>query len=96
MVYALHKFRHFFIVKYIYFLCRPYGSGVLSQQTTSVRKDNKMVVVILRVQVHIVYKHDITHVVANVLFRLLDSLKPLGVPYQIVDASLFSIEPIWM
>jgi hypothetical protein len=35
-------------------------------------------------------------VVANVLFKLLDSLKPLGVLDQIVDASLFSIEPIWM
>ncbi len=34
--------------------------------------------------------------VANVLSRVLDSSKPLGVPYQIKDTSLFSIEPIWM
>jgi hypothetical protein len=30
-----------------YFLCRPYGSGVLGQETIRVRKDSKMVVVIL-------------------------------------------------
>ncbi len=34
--------------------------------------------------------------VANVLSRLLDNSEPLGVPNQIVDASLFSIEPMWM
>jgi len=51
MVYALHKFKHFFIKKQIYFLCRPSGSSVLGQQTTCVRKDNKMVV-IFGVRVH--------------------------------------------
>ncbi len=44
----------------------------------------------------IVYKPNRTHVVDDVLFRLPNSLKPLGVPNQTIDASLFSIEPIWM
>jgi hypothetical protein len=44
----------------------------------------------------IVYKLGRTHVVANVLSRLPNTSEPLGVPNQIVDASLFSIEPIWM
>jgi hypothetical protein len=35
-------------------------------------------------------------VVVDVLSRLLDSSKPLGVLNQTMDASLFSIEPIWM
>jgi hypothetical protein len=48
MLYALHKFRLFYW-ETIFFLYRPYGSGVLGQQTTSVKKDNTMVVVILRV-----------------------------------------------
>jgi hypothetical protein len=39
----------------------------------------------------IVYKLGGTHVVVDVLSKLLISLEPLGVPYQIVDASLFSI-----
>jgi hypothetical protein len=37
-------------------------------------------VVILRVWIHRVYKANRTHVVANVLSRLLDNSKPLGVP----------------
>jgi hypothetical protein len=49
MVYVLHKFKHFFIRKQICFLCRLYGFGIFGQQTTCVRKDNKMVVVILRI-----------------------------------------------
>jgi len=51
MVYALHKFRHFLLGnKFV--LCRPYGSSVLGQQTTSVGKDSKMVVVIFGVRIH--------------------------------------------
>ncbi len=44
----------------------------------------------------VVYKPNRTHVVVDVLSRLLDSSKPLGVLNQTMDASLFSIEPIWM
>jgi len=45
MVYALHKFKHFLIGKQ-FFLCRPYGSGVLGQQTIGVKKDSKMVIIL--------------------------------------------------
>ncbi len=34
--------------------------------------------------------------VANVLSRFPDNLEPLGVLDQIIDASLFSIKPMWM
>jgi hypothetical protein len=37
----------------------------------------------------IVYKFGRTHVVADVLSRLPNSSKPLGVPYYTIDASLF-------
>jgi hypothetical protein len=40
MVYALHKFKHFFIGKQICFLCRPHGFGIIGQQTIGVWKDN--------------------------------------------------------
>ncbi len=43
-----------------------------------------------------VYKHDRTHVVADVLSKLPNSSKPLGVSDRIIDASLFFIELIWM
>jgi hypothetical protein len=43
----------------------------------------------------VVYKLGKTHVVVDVLSILLDNSKPLGVPNQIVDVSLFFVEPIW-
>jgi hypothetical protein len=50
----------------------------------------------LKYEFTIVYKRGRTHVVVDVLFRLLDHLEPLGVLDQTVDASLFYVEPIWM
>ncbi len=44
----------------------------------------------------IVNKPSRTHVVVDVLSKLPNTSKPLGVPDQTMDASLFSIEPIWM
>ncbi len=44
----------------------------------------------------IVCKPSKTHVVANVLSKLLNNLRPLKIPNQTMDASLFSVKPIWM
>jgi hypothetical protein len=70
----------------VYIINRPHVS----------RKIAKWLLLFLECEFTIVYKPNRTHVVADVLFKLLNSLEPLGVPDQIVDASLFSIEPIWM
>jgi hypothetical protein len=82
-------------MKQICFLCRPYGYGVLGQQTTIVKKDSKTVVFILRICVHN-NLHGRIHVVVNVLSRLPDNSEPLGVPDKTMDASLFFVKPIWM
>jgi hypothetical protein len=50
----------------------------------------------LKYEFIVVYKLGRTHVVADVLSILPNSLEPLGVPDQIVNASLFSVKPIWM
>ncbi len=55
-----------------------------------------MVVVILEYEFIVVYKPNKTHVVVDVLSILLNSSKPLGLLDKTLDASLFSIEPIWM
>jgi hypothetical protein len=44
----------------------------------------------------IIYKPSCTHYVANALFCLPHNTKPQGVPNQMVDAPLFSIQPFWM
>jgi hypothetical protein len=47
----------------------------------------RWLLVFLEYEFIIVYKHGRTHVVVDVLSRLLNSSKPLGVLDQIVDAS---------
>ncbi len=44
----------------------------------------------------VVYKPGKTLVVVDVLSILLDSSQPSGVLDHTMDASLFSIEPVWM
>jgi hypothetical protein len=44
----------------------------------------------------VVYMPSRTHVVTDVLSKLLSNSKPLGVINQVMDASLFYVEPIWM
>jgi hypothetical protein len=43
-----------------------------------------------------VYKPSKTHVVANALSRLLDSIEPIGVLNQTTNASLFYTRPKWL
>ncbi len=42
------------------------------------------------------YKLGITHVVIDVLSRLLHITEPIGVPNQTIDANLFYIEIEWL
>ncbi len=42
------------------------------------------------------YKPSRTHVIVDALSRLLDIIKPIGVPNQTIRASRFYIKPIWL
>jgi hypothetical protein len=44
----------------------------------------------------VIYKPGKTHVVVDALSRLLDSIKPTGMPDQTTDASLFYIGLEWL
>jgi hypothetical protein len=55
------------------------------------RRIAKWLLFFLEYEFIVVYKLGRTHVVADVLSKLLDSSKPFGVPYQTIDASLFFI-----
>jgi hypothetical protein len=60
------------------------------------RRITRWLLLFLEFEFIVIYKPNRTHVVVDVLSRLPNSLKPLGIPNQTIDASLFSIEPIWM
>ncbi len=44
----------------------------------------------------VVYKLGHTHVVANALSRLLDTIEPTGVPDQTIDTTLFMLQLVWL
>jgi hypothetical protein len=56
----------------------------------------KCLLLLLEYEFIVVYKLSRTHLVADVLSKLLDSLKPLKIPNQTMDASLFSVKLLWM
>jgi hypothetical protein len=60
------------------------------------RRITRWLLLLLEFEFTLVYKLGRTHVTIDVLSRLLDNSEPLGVPNQIVDASLFYVKPIWM
>jgi len=70
----------------VYLVNKPHVSGRIT----------KWLLLFLEYQFIVVYKLHRTHVVVNVSSRLLNSSKPLGVPNQTMDASLFFVKPIWM
>jgi hypothetical protein len=96
MVYALHKFKHFLLgnkfvfyvdhMALVYLVNKPQVSGRII----------RWLLLFLKYEFTIVYKLGRTHVIVDVLSKLPISSKPLGVPNQIVHASLFSIKAIWM
>jgi hypothetical protein len=60
------------------------------------RRIAKWLSLFLEYEFIVVYKLGETHVAVDASSRLPNSSKPLGVLDQIVDASLFSVEPMWM
>jgi hypothetical protein len=96
MVFALHKFRHYLLGKkfvfyvdhmaLIYLINKPHVSG----------KIIKWLLLFLEYDFTVVYKPCRIHVIANVLSRLPNITKPIGVFDQTTNASLFYIEPEWL
>jgi hypothetical protein len=96
MVYALHKFKHFLLGNKFVFYVDHMALLYLVNKSHVLGRITRWLLLFLEYEFIIIYKLGKTHVVANVLHRLLNNSEPLGVPYQTMDASLFFIEPIWM
>ncbi len=96
MVYALNKFRHllsknkfvFYVdhMALVYFVNKPQVSGRIA----------RWLLLFLEYEFIVVYKPGRTYVVTDVLSRLPNNSKQLGVPNSTMDASLFFVEPTWM
>ncbi len=96
MVHVLHKFKHFLLGNEFVFYVDHMVLVYLVNKPHVSRRITRWLLLFLEYQFTIICKLGTTHLVANALSILLNSLKPLGVPTQTIDASLFSIEPMWM
>jgi hypothetical protein len=96
MDYALHKFKHFLLGNKFVFYVNHRALVYLVNKPHVSRRIARWLLLFLEYEFTSVYKHGKTHVVADVLSKLPDSSKPLGVSDQIVDTSLFYVKPIWM
>jgi len=96
MVCILHKFRILLLENKFFFNVNHMALIYLLNKPQVSRMITKWMLLFLEYEFTIVNKPSRTHVVVDVLSRLLNSSEPLGVLNQIVYTSLFSIEPIWM
>ncbi len=91
-----HKFRHFLLGNKFNFYVDHRAFIYLVNKPQVFGRITRWLLLFLEYEFTIVYKLGKTHVVANVLSILLTSLEPLRVPDQIMDASLFFLETMWM
>ncbi len=89
MVFALHKFRHYLLGSKFVFYVDYMALVYLVNKPQVLGKIVKWLLLFLKYDLTIVYKPCKTHVVTYALSRLLNIIKPIGVPNQTIDASLF-------
>jgi hypothetical protein len=95
MIYVLHKFRHFMLGnKFVFYV--DHMTLVYLVKNSQVLRRIVRWLLFLEYEFTIVYKPSRTFVVDNVLSRLPNNSKPLGVPNQTMDTSLLFVTPIWM
>jgi hypothetical protein len=79
MVYTLHKFKHFLSGKKFVFYVNHMAFIYLVNKPQVFGSITKWLFLFLKYEFRIIYKHGRTHVVADVLSKLQNSSKPLGV-----------------
>jgi hypothetical protein len=96
MDYALHKFNYFLLGNKIFVFVHHMALVYLVNKPQVLGRIARWLSLFLDYEFIVVNKLSKIHVVVDVLSKLPDSSKPLSVPNQTMDASLFSIEPIRM
>jgi hypothetical protein len=80
MVYALHKFKHFLLGNKFVFYLDHMALVYLVNKPQVLGRITRWLLLFLEYEFTIVYKPGRTHVVVDVLSKLPDNSKPLGVP----------------
>jgi len=93
MVFSLHKFKHYLLGNKFVFYVDHMALVYLVNKPQVSRKIARWLLLFLEYDFTVVYKPSRIHVVANALSRLSNSVEPIGVFNQTIDASLFYIGP---
>jgi len=80
MVYVLHKFKHFSLGNKFVFYVDHMALVYLVNKPQMLGRIARWLLLFLEYEFILVYKLGRTHVVVNVLSRLLYNIEPLGVP----------------
>ncbi len=80
----MHKFRHFLLGKKFVFYVDHMALVYPVNKPQVFGSIAKWLLLFFKYEFIVVYKHGRTHVVVDVLSKLLDSSKPLGILHQIV------------
>jgi hypothetical protein len=82
IVFTLHKFKHYLLGdKFVFYVDHMALIYLVTKPHVS-RRITKWLLLLLKYDFRVVYKPNITHVVAYALLRLLYITKPIGVPDQ--------------
>ncbi len=96
MVFSLHKFKHYLLGnKFVFYVDHMTLLYLVNKPPIS-RRVARYLLLFLEYDFIIVYKPGKTHVTANALLKLPNITKPIGVPDQTTNASLFYIELEWL
>jgi hypothetical protein len=80
MVYALHKFKYFLLGNNFFFYVDHKALVYLVNKPQVSKRITIWLLLFLEHEFTVIYKPSKNHVVVDVLFKLPDNLKPLGVP----------------
>jgi hypothetical protein len=96
MVFTLHKFRYYLSCnKFVFYVDQMALVYMFNKLHVSGRV-TKWLLLFLIYNFTIMYKHSRTHVVVDVLLRLLNTIEPTWMLNQTIDASLFYVKPNWL
>ncbi len=96
MVFPWHKFIHYLLGNKFIFYVDYMALVYLVNKPQVSRRMARWLLLFLEYDFTIMYKPCKTHVVANALLRLTDSIEPIGVPNQTTDSTLFYIRLEWL
>jgi hypothetical protein len=96
MVFSLHKFKHYLLGNKFIFYVDHMTLVYLVNKPQVLGRIARWLLLFFEYDLKVVYKLGRTHVVVDALSRLPDNTKPIGVPNQTIDASLFYTGSEWL